>query len=280
LRPLFAGPHARLVRFRCLRDGKELAAERHHPGPVLTVGFRGASVLRSGRTTLQTDPATASWHPDGQPYETRHPWGGGCRGCHVAYERALAEELDGGRAAARPGPRAVILPPAALLRLRRLVHALGRGTPLAPLFVEEELIEVGRAALGGSAPRGRPPRHGDTRRRHQACAARARALLHERYRDPLRLDDLARAAYASPAHLTRVFRRETGLSLHAYQTRLRLSAALERVVDGDRDLSTVAHDLGFASHSHLTDAFRRAFGSPPSQVRRSLGPDGASRGRR
>ena len=34
------------------------------------------------------------------------------------------------------------------------------------------------------------------------------------------------------------------------------------------DLTALALDLGFSSHSHFTAAFRRAFGRPPAEFRR------------
>ena len=71
----------------------------------------------------------------------------------------------------------------------------------------------------------------------------------------------------SPFHLARVFRAVTGSSLHSYAERLRLRHALDRVADGERDLSALAAELGFASHSHFTLRFRRAFARPPSALR-------------
>jgi AraC family transcriptional regulator len=92
-------------------------------------------------------------------------------------------------------------------------------------------------------------------------------------------------------HLARVFKARTGFSLHAYRTQLRLRAALERVAPRhgagpalrlrsgqaprrgsghggrDVDLIDIALDLGFSSHSHFTEAFRRNFGTTPSAVR-------------
>jgi AraC-like DNA-binding protein len=100
---------------------------------------------------------------------------------------------------------------------------------------------------------------------------RARAFLQERFRDRLHLADVSRAACASPDHLTRVFRRETGVTLHEYLMRLRLAAALDTVLQGEGDLTELALELGFANHSHLTYAFRRRFGVPPAAVRRELG---------
>ena len=74
----------------------------------------------------------------------------------------------------------------------------------------------------------------------------------------------------SAFRLCRVFRQATGSSIHAYLTSVRLRASLERLEARADDLTTVAMDLGFSSHSHFTLAFRRAFGAPPSAWRRDL----------
>jgi AraC-like DNA-binding protein len=47
---------------------------------------------------------------------------------------------------------------------------------------------------------------------------------------------------------------------------LRLARALIEVPHAD-DLTALALDLGFSSHSHFTAAFRRAFGQSPSTAR-------------
>jgi AraC family transcriptional regulator len=105
-------------------------------------------------------------------------------------------------------------------------------------------------------------------RSHVELAEAIRRWLSLRYADRLTLAAIARAHGVSVFHLARVFRRATGRSIHAYRTELRLRAALERLADGV-DVSTVAFDLGFSSHSHFTSAFRRAFGITPSQLRPS-----------
>jgi len=64
-----------------------------------------------------------------------------------------------------------------------------------------------------------------------------------------------------------VFRRQTGFSLHQYRTQLRLRLALERLPESAGSLTSLAFELGFASHSHFTDTFRREFGVAPSAVR-------------
>ena len=86
----------------------------------------------------------------------------------------------------------------------------------------------------------------------------------------LTLNRIARALGCSVFHLCRSFRRATGLTLHAYRDHVRLRLALERLEDGERDLSRLALDLGYSSHSHFTAAFRRSFNTPPSAARNLL----------
>jgi AraC-like DNA-binding protein len=65
-----------------------------------------------------------------------------------------------------------------------------------------------------------------------------------------------------------MFQQQTGMPVHRYLTQLRLRAALERLADAD-DITSLAIDLGFSSHSHFTDVFRREFGKTPSEYRKA-----------
>lgn len=80
---------------------------------------------------------------------------------------------------------------------------------------------------------------------------------------------LAKVADLSPFHLCHVFRQMTGASLHDYILQERLAHSLNAVVDGGDDLTTIAIDAGFASHSHFTARFRRFFGCSPGALRRT-----------
>lgn len=52
--------------------------------------------------------------------------------------------------------------------------------------------------------------------------------------------------------------------------RLRVRAALERLADGEDNLSRLAADLDFADHSHLCRVIRNETGSTPSSLRDAL----------
>jgi AraC family transcriptional regulator len=84
------------------------------------------------------------------------------------------------------------------------------------------------------------------------------------------LRELAARVECSPFHLCREFRRLKGETIVDYRHRLRLASALERLSGGGADLSTLAGELGYSSHSHFTQAFGRYYGVTPSEWRKSV----------
>jgi AraC-like DNA-binding protein len=81
--------------------------------------------------------------------------------------------------------------------------------------------------------------------------------------------ELASVANLSPFHLCRVFREMVGTSIYDYVLQARLAHALGAVLDGSDDITAIALDAGFSSHSHFTARFRRFFGLAPAALRRS-----------
>jgi len=79
---------------------------------------------------------------------------------------------------------------------------------------------------------------------------------------------LAGVANLSPFHLCHVFREMTGTSIYDYVLHERLARTLDAVLDCGDDLTTIALDAGFASHSHFTARFRSFFGCTPGALRR------------
>ena len=82
---------------------------------------------------------------------------------------------------------------------------------------------------------------------------------------------LARESGCSPYHLMHLFRTETGMPIRRYRAQMRVAAALARIVEGADDLTELALELGFSSHSHLTDTFKGLLGLTPSELRQQLG---------
>jgi AraC family transcriptional regulator len=136
---------------------------------------------------------------------------------------------------------------------------------------EEALVALLRSTCDVEGPAVRPG--GPTGR----LIRRTKEHLEAHLGSSLRLAEVARAVGASPAYLTSVFRRFEGTSLHRYVTQLRLARSLTELPHAT-DLTTLAVDLGFSSHSHFACAFRRAFHMTPSEFRSSGRPCAIRRG--
>jgi AraC family transcriptional regulator len=150
---------------------------------------------------------------------------------------------------------------------RLVVRYLKEGCPADPLFVEESAVLLLSRVVAGAtrawdlARKASSPIQGD-------LAEAAKTVLARDFREPVTLDEVARRSGSSVFHLCRTFRRHTGSTLHDFRNQLRLRSALERVATPAGDLTELALDLGFSSHSHFTAAFRKAFGMAPSAFRR------------
>lgn len=99
--------------------------------------------------------------------------------------------------------------------------------------------------------------------RERRLAALCRALLDAPTLDA-DIDAMAARAGMSRRHFTRLFREQTGMSFGAWRQQACLLAALTRLGRGE-PVTQVALDLGYASPSAFTAAFRRVLGAPPSR---------------
>ena len=258
------------------RRGADDPRREERSGHHEVVFTRGGAFVKhvAGREDL-ADANHVIFFNGNEPYRVTHPLDGGddCTvfrfAAHVLRD-AIAEHDE--RVADRPdspfahthGPAQ----PAEVLR-QHLCRAVARE---GDLETDELAVELLGSVLDGAyAIRGQRPRakRATTNRAHRDIAYATQALLNGHFADAMDLAGVARRVHTSTYHLARLFRRETGLSIHQYRGRLRLAAALERLAEDERDLTLLALDLGYSSHAHFADAFRRAFDVTPSDFRRT-----------
>src|SRR6516162_5351468 len=101
---------------------------------------------------------------------------------------------------------------------------------------------------------------------------RAKDLADGRYREPLGVADLARAAGLSRAHFSREFRRAFGESPHAYLLTRRLERAASLLRTTDNSIATICFSVGLHSVGSFTTSFTRAYGVPPGAYRAASPP--------
>jgi AraC-like DNA-binding protein len=107
---------------------------------------------------------------------------------------------------------------------------------------------------------------------HARHLLRAKDLVDARYREPLDVATLARAARLSPWHFSREFRRAFGASPHRYllERRLERAAALLRATD--RSVADICLTVGLRSVGSFTTSFGRTFGVTPTEYRAAHPP--------
>ena len=101
---------------------------------------------------------------------------------------------------------------------------------------------------------------------------RAKDLVDARYREPLDVPALARAAHLSPAHFSREFRRAFGETPHQYLLTRRLERAAALLRNTDRAVADICLAVGLRSVGSFTTSFGRAYGLSPTAYRAAHPP--------
>jgi AraC-like DNA-binding protein len=271
-RTVFATSHVTVGAFRCptsypgFRDTGP--TERH----LVVFPRTGVWIRHAGSRAFVADSRVVTIYNAGQVYtrEPMHPEGDRSDWFGLSPDLAREVARSVGQAADDERPFEFEFAESDLrlyCRQRMLFDRLLAGDVDA-LEVEEEVLDIATAVLRLASRE--PRRTRPIRSAHRDLAEHARAELVRTATSALSLGEIATRVGASPWHLCRVFRAVTGTSLHAFRMDLRLRTALERLENPRADLSRLAFELGFSSHSHFTSAMRLRLGRTPSAFRHSL----------
>ncbi|MBB6694057.1 response regulator [Cohnella xylanilytica] len=105
---------------------------------------------------------------------------------------------------------------------------------------------------------------------------RAKAYIRERLAEVISREDIAGHVYLNPDYLTRVFKKETGLSISDYLLQQRLGIAAELLANTDLSVGAIAARIGYANFSHFSRIFKKYMGVNPLDYRQSRIQPGAS----
>lgn len=145
----------------------------------------------------------------------------------------------------------------AVVRLTRLLDEPQDIEALAPLIMREIHYRALQGELG--------------HRLRELCAlesqaqrvARAIQLIKERFRQPLRVEELAAAVHMSLSAFHHHFKAVTAMSPLQYQKHLRLHEARRLMLSEGLEAASAAYRVGYESASQFSREYRRLFGAPP-----------------
>lgn len=84
---------------------------------------------------------------------------------------------------------------------------------------------------------------------------------------PVTLADLSAAFFMSEGHLSRIFRREMGMSIIAYVKRMRIQTAARLLLDSSDPVGVIAARVGVSDPNYFCRMFKSVMGVSPSEYR-------------
>ncbi|HEY2472359.1 MAG TPA: helix-turn-helix transcriptional regulator [Terracidiphilus sp.] len=251
----------------CRGNCRGHSAEEYSSTTMLVFPYRGTYVRHVGQDQAVAEANQILFFNVGEGYRISHPIAGGDASLSLTIHPSLLLEM---------APVSLLHERAKetfrLLRLRidartqalvaMLRHSL-RQNIAEPLEAESLALTLVHRALG---PRTSRAASGSAGR--QRMVDRIKLLLAGDLTRRWTLGDIAAEVKGSPIYLTQVFQQVEGMPLYRYQLRLRLARSLD-LLDRFDDLTELALEVGFSSHSHFSAAFRQAYGRSPSEFKRS-----------
>lgn len=275
-RQIFKGPLFRIGQFRRGPKHPNFNGPHRIGGTLLVFPRTSVTITHAGQKPVVADQNTVMFYNDGQLYSRGQlsEEGDLCEWFYfeprlvVDAIRSFDPHVDEHPVAPfsfSHGPS-----DATSYLLQRVVvdHILG-AEQQDTLLIEETMLHVLRRIIENCyRQRGIAPLKSKNSMERDVVDA-TQKIVATAFEQNLSLTQIAAHLNYSPFHLCRLFRKYTGHSIRQYLNQLRLRASLEYVTQADVDLTSLALKLGFASHSHFTEAFRKRFGIPPSALRKT-----------
>jgi AraC family transcriptional regulator len=268
IRPLLETNTVALRNVHCAGHCRHRSDEECTSATYLVFPYRGVYLRHVDNDEVVADANHVVFFNAGQGYQVSHPVQGGDASLSLSLPETLVRELAPAssllrgeklafrRQSLRIDPRAQAL--VALLR-----HSL-ENDAIEPLEAEGLLLTLVCRSLGPRTSH----EAGATRARNR-LADRVKLLLHSDLSRRWTLAEIAAEIGGSPVYLTQVFQQVEGIPLYRYHLRLRLSRALD-LLDEYQDVSALAAELGFSSHSHFASSFRQIYGRSPTAFKQTL----------
>lgn len=237
--------------------------QHEHVNPFFCFVLDGHGT-RSWPTRRGADgPMSLTLFPAGVPHSNCW-YGAGGKALHVEFSSVWLQRLGGRtRVLDRADDFARGAPISFMQRLVRECREQDSATPLAVEGLVLELLAACERSTFVASTAGGSHR----------WLGRVEALLHDRFREALTLDEIASDSHVSADHLAREFRKHFGVTVGEYLRRLRIDFACAQLASGRHSLATIAEAAGFADQSHFTRVFRRRMGLTPGAYRAQMRED-------
>jgi two-component system response regulator YesN len=105
----------------------------------------------------------------------------------------------------------------------------------------------------------------------ESVIQRLRAHIADRLSENITREMLAEYVHLNPAYLSRLFKKETGMSITDYLLNERMRIAKELIAHSTIPISDIAQKLGYGNFSYFSKMFKKIYHANPQQFRKSSG---------
>jgi AraC family transcriptional regulator len=240
-----------------------LRPRHYHDASWMVFTFTGSFALTMGSGESQLTPKSLLYIPAGEAHSNVF----GSQGARV-FVTAIDPAWIGDRleTVSAKAERPRIAPAGSLTGLALKIYREFRSPDtLSDLIVEGSFLELlGRwVRQDFQKDRGAP-----------LWLSQVKALLHDSFREPLSLNQVAQAAGVHPSHVAREFHRAYGVTIGEYVRKLRVESIAQQLVYSRKDTASLvdlALGAGFSSQAHMSTVFKRVMGMTPIEYRKAHG---------
>ena len=84
----------------------------------------------------------------------------------------------------------------------------------------------------------------------------------------IKMENVAKRFNKTADHISRYFKKQTGITLKDYITQYKLNLIKTRLIYSDLSISEIANEMNFTDESHLNKVFKRVFGKTTTQFKK------------
>ncbi|KKI92397.1 hypothetical protein WQ54_09490 [Bacillus sp. SA1-12] len=100
-----------------------------------------------------------------------------------------------------------------------------------------------------------------------SVVGKVKAYIHQHLNEEVTRDDLAASVYLNPDYLSRLFKKETGISISDYLIQARMNIAKELLLKTDMSVKEIALEVGYSNFSHFSKIFKKSMNVNPKEFR-------------
>ncbi|MCG8484936.1 MAG: response regulator [Clostridia bacterium] len=97
---------------------------------------------------------------------------------------------------------------------------------------------------------------------------KAMSYMQLNYMSKIKLDDVAMHVSMNKSYLSRLFKQETGVNFHHYLQDIRMKKAHEYLRDTDKNISSIAQEIGYTDIFYFDRVFKNYYKVSPSEYRK------------